>query len=88
MRRLTFAQAAACENAVTSWCRCRCGGTLHGAARVSNVADLPDTDPHSPQRDPDGPVQLTLDLVTRFPEARALLADLDRERAAAGGGAR
>jgi hypothetical protein len=51
--RLSLRQAQACENALNSRCRCRCGGALHGAKRggadVPGRAwfeDLPANDPH------------------------------------------
>ena len=48
MRQLTERQAQACENAQHPRCRCRCGGALHGAARVGNLRELPRDDPHYP----------------------------------------
>jgi hypothetical protein len=47
---MTPGQAAACENARTPRCRCRCGGRFHGAARVAaeRLMDLPENDPHRP----------------------------------------
>lgn len=48
MRYLSQYAANRCENAVESECKCRCGGALHGAARVSdgNFSMLPSDDPH------------------------------------------
>jgi len=46
-KALSFAQSASCEHARTPRCRCRCGGKLHGAARVSDVLSLPREDPHA-----------------------------------------
>src|SRR3989442_13908666 len=34
MKRLTTAQASACENAKHPGCRCRCGGAFHGASHA------------------------------------------------------
>lgn len=49
VRRLTAAQALACERAVEARCRCRCRGRLHGARRVLDelgLAGLLKGDPH------------------------------------------
>ncbi len=52
MKPLSERQARACENARTTRCRCRCGGTLHGAGRIPVEAPrqvyetLPQSDPH------------------------------------------
>lgn len=47
--KLSQRQAQACEHAdPKSRCRCRCGGKLHGAARVEAVVELPEGDPHKP----------------------------------------
>lgn len=43
---ITKRQATSCEHAKGGRCRCRCGGRLHGAARVADTATLPITDPH------------------------------------------
>jgi|SRR5215471_931587 len=48
MRPLTDRQANSCEHAKTKRCRCRCGGALHGAARVGDRSQLPSSDPHGP----------------------------------------
>ena len=52
-RRLTEKQASRCENALTPRCRCRCGGSLHGAKRGGEdvpsrafFEELADDDPH------------------------------------------
>src|SRR5881397_2862906 len=48
-RRLSQKAAWQCEYALDDRCRCRCGGKLHGAARVPNrerLAKLPANDPH------------------------------------------
>lgn len=45
MRALSGRQAASCESAVTSRCRCRCGGAFHGANRVVEFLDA--DDPHA-----------------------------------------
>lgn len=42
-------QAVQCEEATGRRCRCRCGGALHGADRLSedqSPRDLPTEDPH------------------------------------------
>jgi hypothetical protein len=49
MRPLTERQAARCENAVHSRCRCRCGGRLHGAQRAFEF--LAPDDPHFVSRE-------------------------------------
>ena len=46
MKTLTYRQAAGCENARSSRCRCRCGGRFHGAGR-GEVVGLPRDDPHA-----------------------------------------
>lgn len=51
MRALSERQAGACEHAKTpaSECECRCGGKLHGSARVQSREEferLPADDPH------------------------------------------
>lgn len=53
---LSDKQAQACENATQPVCKCRCGGTAHGANRGGTAADgsldraffeaLPEDDPH------------------------------------------
>jgi len=48
-RRLTEAAARACEHATLPRCRCRCGGTLHGARRTQDPYHLPPNDPHHPE---------------------------------------
>jgi hypothetical protein len=47
-RALTARQAGACEMATEKRCRCRCGGVLHGAGRVTadELEKLPEDDPH------------------------------------------
>jgi hypothetical protein len=55
MRPLTDRQANACEHAKSKRCRCRCGGALHGKARVGDRSQLPADDPHGP-----GSGQITL----------------------------
>jgi hypothetical protein len=55
MRTLSLRQALRCETATCKRCKCRCGGTLHGALRGKDdnfVEQLPKDDPHfalSPQ---------------------------------------
>lgn len=51
-RSLSRSQAAQCEQASTSRCRCRCGGALHGANRVTEgeLSQLPSGDPHKVKR--------------------------------------
>jgi len=39
MRRLSVRQAMNCENAIGHTCKCRCGGALHGAARMPKEDD-------------------------------------------------
>lgn len=39
MKALTGRQAVTCETAATKRCRCRCGGALHGAARLTTEAE-------------------------------------------------
>ena len=52
MRALSERQAAACETASRPVCRCRCGGSLHGARRNDEsimtdfFEDLAPDDPH------------------------------------------
>jgi DnaJ-class molecular chaperone len=46
MRPLSKTSAQRCEDAAELICRCRCGGTLHGAKRGA-VGALPFGDPHS-----------------------------------------
>jgi len=52
LRKLSESQARRCENACTPRCRCRCGGALHGAGRLTADAprelfeQLPADDPH------------------------------------------
>jgi hypothetical protein len=59
VRPLSERQAAACESAKTSRCRCRCGGVCHGAAR-GDLSALPKDDPHAPAPPkPPKPVQLS-----------------------------
>ncbi len=48
MRALSKFQASRCEHATTPTCRCRCGGTYHGASRAENVSTLSPGDPHRP----------------------------------------
>ncbi len=51
-RALSLKAAQYCENAMGPRCRCRCGGKLHGAARLpkdaprEEYASLPEHDPH------------------------------------------
>jgi hypothetical protein len=45
MRALSFRQAASCEAALSTRCRCRCGGAFHGTLR--EVGDLRQGDPHA-----------------------------------------
>lgn len=61
MRTLSQRAAAACENATTPRCRCRCGGALHGAARGIPVTELPASDPHYAEPTPEDP-QTVLEL--------------------------
>lgn len=44
-KALSYRQAASCESATKPRCRCRCGGTLHGAKRA-DPRELPSEDPH------------------------------------------
>ena len=49
MRPLQARLAATCETAKTTRCRCRCGGTLHGAGRFATedeARQLDEQDPH------------------------------------------
>lgn len=49
LRSLSMRQARNCEEAREPVCKCRCGGTLHGAKRGSGDSffnGLPDNDPH------------------------------------------
>lgn len=53
MKKLSLAQAQACENALNARCRCRCRGALHGAKRGGDGVPerkffeaLPQDDPH------------------------------------------
>ncbi len=52
MRELSVRQVRRCENAKSKRCRCRCGGKLHGVARIPLDAprdafeDLPQGDAH------------------------------------------
>ncbi len=52
MRALSQQQATNCEHATKPRCRCRCGGTLHGAGRIGadravlDYSLLPPDDPH------------------------------------------
>lgn len=50
MRKNSHRQCLRCEmsDGPTSQCRCRCRGRLHGAARTSDLIDLPLDDPHHP----------------------------------------
>lgn len=54
MRRLSIRQVVRCETAKTRRCRCRCGGLLHGAGRLTDPDDhaalehLDELDPHKP----------------------------------------
>jgi hypothetical protein len=45
VRALSFRQAASCEAALSTRCRCRCGGAFHGTLR--EVGDLRQGDPHA-----------------------------------------
>ncbi len=70
MRALGERAAAACENATTPGCKCRCGGRLHGAGRAKltgggaagdvSIWDLPAEDPHHPKNRPTRDEQLDL----------------------------
>jgi hypothetical protein len=55
MRAMSVRQAVSCETATSKRCRCRCGGALHGAARIGAVAPecLPDDDPHHARAKPE-----------------------------------
>ncbi len=55
MKALSLRQAGKCEHAKKPRCRCRCGGVLHGAARVERVEELPFGDPHQPARQAEVP---------------------------------
>lgn len=69
-RALSVRSAQKCEDAVGTRCRCRCGGTLHGAAR-GWVGALPPSDPHRPAR---AWLQLALPFAgSSEPERRVLL---------------
>jgi hypothetical protein len=65
MRRLSARQAVTCETAAGPRCKCRCGGLLHGQARIGDAegaAGLPEDDPHHarpprPRRAPPAYVQ-------------------------------
>lgn len=64
---LTERQARNCEEALHPRCRCRCGGTLHGAKRagISNPSrqwyeNLPREDPHRIETKKKLPIQLLL----------------------------
>lgn len=49
IRGLSARQAATCETAKTTRCRCRCGGRLHGSGRFTQPEDaltLAEDDPH------------------------------------------
>jgi hypothetical protein len=55
MRALSHRQASRCETAKNKICKCRCGGALHGAARMRPekagrerefFEALPEDDPH------------------------------------------
>ncbi len=49
IRSLSARQAAKCEASTHPRCKCRCGGVLHGAARVKSgdeLAWLDEDDPH------------------------------------------
>ena len=49
VRSLSTRQAALCEAAIHPRCKCRCGGKLHGAARIRSIDELawlPADDPH------------------------------------------
>ena len=61
---LTQSQAARCEHAATSRCRCRCGGRLHGAGRVTTdeLERLPPGDPHKANPPRGRPGQTALEI--------------------------
>lgn len=67
MRGLSLKQAAACENAITPRCRCRCGGKFHGAGRAGPhdppeaYTALGEDDPHYVEPEP-GVTQGSLEL--------------------------
>ena len=49
MKRLSARQALNCEQAKNKRCRCRCGGVLHGKARIAvleEASQLPEEDAH------------------------------------------
>jgi hypothetical protein len=46
MKPLTERQAARCENATHSRCRCRCKGVAHGRGKYFRFDDLPEHDLH------------------------------------------
>ena len=49
VKQLSVRQALNCENAREKTCRCRCGGSLHGAGRASSadaIFALAEDDPH------------------------------------------
>jgi hypothetical protein len=50
MRALSYRQASVCETAKHKRCRCRCGGQMHGASRLTPSREafeaLPADDPH------------------------------------------
>ena len=60
MKALSAKQAANCENAVGHVCKCRCGGSLHGASRIApesgrvGFEELPEEDLHhiAPKKPP------------------------------------
>lgn len=50
MKALSGQQAAQCETAKTTRCRCRCGGLLHGSGRFTDPGQAQDLDPGDPHR--------------------------------------
>jgi len=85
VRQLSARQAAACENATTPRCKCRCGGAAHGAARVTidELGLLAADDPH--RAGAPAPVQLTLGTVTVVLPDDPDAAELARQAAARAG---
>ena len=47
---LSLRAAQSCEHAIGPVCKCRCGGAMHGKARVLDTRSLPLDDPHSPSK--------------------------------------
>ena len=59
-RKLSRSQAFTCETACTRRCRCRCGGALHGAQRVTAPDELDSLSWHDPHFPHGGHPQLPL----------------------------